>query len=216
MTIREYRLADRGAVREISYVTSLEGRVHRFMDAQEVVEDALTLYFTDHTPGSCFVAENNGKVVGYLLGTDDVKEMARTTAVKVAPRVLEKVIEQGIIFRKKNLLFLWNYQLGFFRGEFFRPRFDRDFPATFHLNVLEGSRGKGIGTGLVERNLSYLRGKGVRGVHIGTMSERAKDLFVKLGFAVLYRSRRGYLKYILGYDTPYYVLGKKLSNSSAN
>lgn len=211
MTIREYRLADRGAVREISYMTSLEGRAHDFLDAREAVEDALTLYFTDHAPGSCFVAEDNGKVVGYLLGTDDVKAMEKVMALNILPRILREVVAQGTIFRRKNLLFLWNYFLGFCRGEFLRARFDHAFPATFHLNVMEGSRGKGIGTGLVEHNLSFLRGKGTRGAHIGTMSEQAKDLFVKLGFEVLCRSRRGYLKYILGYDTPYYILGKKLS-----
>ena len=218
MMIREYRLADRGAVREISYVTSLEGRAHEFLDAREAVEDTLTLYFTDHAQGSCFVAEDDGKVVGYLLGTDDVKAMEKVMVLNILPRILREVVVQGTIFRRKNLLFLWNYFLGFCRGEFLLPkgacrraRFDHTFPATFHLNVMEGYRGKGIGAALVERNLSFLRGKGIRGVHIGTMSEQAKGLFVKLGFEVLYRSRRGYLKYILGYDTPYYILGKKLS-----
>lgn len=210
MMIREYRLGDRGAVREISYVTSMEGRAHEFWDARETVKDTLTLYFTDHAPGSCFVAEDNGKVVGYLLGTDDVKAMEKVMAFNILPRILRKVVVQGMIFRRKNLLFFWNYFLGFCRGEFLRARFDYTFPATFHLNVMEGYRGKGIGSGLVERNLSFLRGKGIRGVHIGTMSEQAKNFFVKLGFEVLYRSRRGYLKYILGYDTPYYILGKKL------
>ncbi len=210
MTIREYRPADRDAVREISYVTSLEGRAHDFMDAREAVEDALSAYFTDYMPGSCFVAEDDGKVIGYLLGTDDVKAMEKVMALNILPRTFQEVVVRGTIFRRKNLLFVWNYLLGFFRGEFFLTRFDRQFPATFHLNVMEGSRGQGVGTGLVERNLSFLRGKGVRGVHIGTMSERAKDFFVKLGFQVLHSSRRGYLKYILGYDTPYYILGKKL------
>ncbi len=214
MTIREYRPADRGAVREISYVTSLEGRAHDFLDAREAVADALTIYFTDCVPGSCFVAEDNGKVVGYLLGADDVKMMEKVTAWNILPRILRDTVARGIIFRKKNLLFLWNYCLGFCRGEFIRARFDREFPATFHLNITEGFRGQGVGTGLVERNLALLRSKGIRGVHIGTMSEQAKDLFVKLGFKVLYSSRRAYLKYVLGYDTPYYVLGKKLSVES--
>ena len=228
MTIREYRLADRGAVREISYVTSLEGRASDFLDAREALEDMLTLYFTDHAAGaSCFVAEDNGKVAGYLLGTDDVKAMEKVMALNILPRILRAVVAQGTIFRRKNLLFLWNYFLGFCRGEFLllpaaigpfpaakgslpsgslwpkgayrRARFDQTFPATFHLNVMEGYRGKGI-----------------RGAHIGTMSEQAKDFFVKLGFAVLYRSRRGYLKYILGHDTPYYILGKKLFHSSGS
>ena len=212
MTIREYSPADRGAVREISYVTSLEGRAHDFMDAREAVEDALTVYFTDHVSGSCFVAEDNGKVVGYLLGTDDVKMMEKVMALNILPRIFRDMVVQGIIFRKKNLLFLWNYCLGFCRGEFIRVRFDHEFPAAFHLNVMEGSRGKGIGTALVERNLAFLRSKGVPGVHIGTMSEQAKDLFIKLGFKVLYSSRHGYLKYVLGYDTPYYILGKKLKD----
>lgn len=212
MTIREYRLADRGAVREISYKTSLEGRAHDFMDAREAVEDALTLYFTDHVPGSCFVAEDNGKVVGYLLGTDDVGMMEKTMALNILPRIFRDTVVQGIIFRKKNLLFLWNYCLGCCRGEFTRARLDHQFPAIFHLNILDGFRGKGIGTGLVERNLAFLRGKGTRGVHISVMSEQAKGLFVKLGFEVLYSSRRAYFKYVLGHDTPYYILGKKLKD----
>lgn len=214
MTIREYRLApsDRGAVREISYKTSLEGRAHDFMDAREAVEDALTLYFTDHVPGSCFVAEDNGKVVGYLLGTDDVGMMEKTMALNILPRILRDTVVQGIIFRRKNLLFLWNYCLGFCRGEFPRVRFDHQFPAIFHLNILEGFRGKGIGTGLVERNLAFLRGKGTRGVHISVMSEQAKNFFLKLGFEVLFCSRRSYLRYILEQDIPYYILGKKLKD----
>lgn len=214
MTIRGYRLApsDRGAVRDISYTTSLEGRVQDFLDAREAVEDALTLYFTDHVPGSCFVAEENGKVIGYLLGTDDVRAMEKVMAWKILPRIFRQVVVQGVIFRRKNLLFLWNYCLGFCRGEFTRVRFDRQFPAVFHLNVLDGFRGKGIGTALVERNLAFLRGKGARGVHISVMSEQAKGLFIKLGFEVLYSSRRAYLKYVLGHDTPYYILGKKLKD----
>lgn len=214
MMIREYRLApsDRDAVRDISYKTSLEGRVQDFLDAREAVEDALTLYFTDHVPGSCFVAEDNGKVIGYLLGTDDVRMMEKVMAGKILPRIFLDTVVQGIIFRKKNLLFLWNYFLGLCRGEFIRARFDHQFPAIFHLNILDGFRGRGIGTGLVERNLAFLRGKGTRGVHIGVMSEQAKDLFIKLGFTVLYSSRRGYLKYVLGHDTPYYILGKKLKD----
>jgi len=212
MTIRGYRPADRGAVREISYKTSLESRAHDFMDARDAIEDALTVYFTDHVPGSCFVAEESGKVVGYLLGTDDVRMMEKVMALDILPRIFRDTVVQGIIFRKKNLLFLWNYCLGFCRGEFIRVRFDHQFPAIFHLNILDGFRGKGIGTALVERNLSFLRGKGVQGAHIGTMSEQAKDLFIKLGFKVLYSSRRGYLKYVLGHDTPYYILGKKLKD----
>src|SRR3990167_7067377 len=122
MTIREYSPADRGAVREISYVTSLQGRAHDFLDAREALEDALTLYFTDHVPGSCFVAEDNGKGVGYLLGTDDVRAMEKVMALNILPRVLRESVVQGIIFRRKNLLFLWNYFLGFCRGEFLLPK----------------------------------------------------------------------------------------------
>jgi GNAT superfamily N-acetyltransferase len=212
MIVREYQPADRSAVREISYATSLEGRAHDFLDAREAVEDALTVYFTDHAPGSCFVAEESGKVIGYLLGAHDVGVMEKVMALNILPRIFRDIVVQGIIFRRKNLLFLWNYCLGFCRGEFIHARLDYQFPAIFHLNILDGFRGKGIGTALVKRNLAFLRGQGTRGVHIGTMSEQAKELFLKLGFQVLYGSRRGYLKYVLGHDTPYYILGKRLKD----
>lgn len=214
MIIREYRPADRDAVREISYKTSLDGRAPDFMDAREVIEDALTIYFTDHAPGSCFVAEDNEKVVGYLLGAADAGAVDKVMAWKILPRIFWKGVAQGVISRKKNLLFFWNYFLGLCRGEFRRGTsgLREEFPATFHLNIMEGFRGRGIGAGLVQRNLSFLRSQGSRGVHIGTTSEQAKDFFLKLEFRVLSHSRRQYLKYILGHDTPYYILGKKLKN----
>ena len=154
-------------MREISYVTSLEGRAHEFLDAREAVEDVLTLYFTDHAPGSCFVAEDNGKVVGYLLGTDDVRTMEKMMALNILPRILRAVVVQGTIFRVgKNLLFSGIIFLGFCRENshpkrtYRHARFDHAFPATFHLNVVEEYRGKGIGAARVKRNLSYSRGKG--------------------------------------------------------
>lgn len=209
MIIRLYQPTDRSTVRDISFKTSLEGRAADFIDAREALEDVLTSYFTDYVSQLSFVAEDNGNVVGYLQGTADIKMMRQTMNSKILPAVVRKVL-LGTFWRKKNLVFFWHYFLGLCRGEFRRPCFDHEYPATFHLNIIDDYRHKGVGRALVERNLSFLQSKGIQGVQLGTMSEDAKNFFLKLGFHILFSSKRSYLKYILGADTPYYILGKKL------
>ena len=67
--IRKFQVKDRAAVRKIVYDTALIGEpAALFFQGQEVISDALSLYFTDYEPGSCWVAENNDQIVGYLIG----------------------------------------------------------------------------------------------------------------------------------------------------
>lgn len=197
-------------MREISYLTSLEGRARDFIEGRGIIEDGLTLYFTDYAPESCLVAEYEGKVIGYIVGTVDVRRMSKVIIWKIMPALCWEGIRRAIIFQRKNMVFLVHCLQGLCRGELRQPRFDREFPATFHLNILEEFRSKGIGAECVRRYLSLLQSRGIQGVHIGTMSERAKGFFLRLGFQVLQRFSRNYLRYILGRNVTYYMLGKKL------
>ena len=56
--IRPYQKEDRPSVRRISCETAfLDADLHDFFSDEEILADALTLYFTDYEPESCFVAE---------------------------------------------------------------------------------------------------------------------------------------------------------------
>jgi len=208
--IRSYEPKDREVIRRISYETSFLQQPHSFFDDPEIVTDALTRYYIEFEPESCFVAEANGRVVGYIIGTLNMARMNYVYSVKILAPLLIKAVKHGAFFRKKTMLFIWNYLQSVLKGEFLVPNFTREYPSTFHINVDQGLRGMKIGSQLIERALQLLRDKQVSGVQFSTMTDEAKDFFVRQGFQVLCSSRRTFLRYALGHDTAFHLLGKKI------
>jgi len=207
--IRKYEKRDRGAVREISCSTAFIGEdTDVFFEGRELIADALTLYFTDYEPGSCFVAENNGEVVGYIIGAKD--EMVSNTNVKLASRLFIKALTSHELLKKKNIIFLVHCLSSFLKGEFIQPEFSKDYPAILHINLKEGFRKQGIGAQLIGAYLDYLKENKVKGVHLATMSSGAADFFSKQGFKLLLSAKRSYFRYILHKDIIVYVYGKHL------
>jgi len=69
VNIRKFESKDRGQLRSISHDTAFMGQpASVFFEGREVFCDALNLYFTDYEPESCFVAEVDSVVIGYLIG----------------------------------------------------------------------------------------------------------------------------------------------------
>jgi GNAT superfamily N-acetyltransferase len=208
--IRGYEPKDREAIRRISYETSFLQRPHLFFDDPEIVTDALTRYYIEFEPGSCFVAEARGRVVGYIIGTLDMARMNYVYGTKILMPLVAKAIRHGAFFRRKTMLFICNYLKAVLKGEFLVPNLTREYPSTFHINVDQDLRGKKVGTQLIQRALQLLKEKHISGVQFSTMTDEARDFFIRQGFQVLYSSRRSFLHYALGHDTAFHLLGKKL------
>lgn len=96
VTIRAYSPQDRESIRRINYETSFVHKPHLFCDDREVVADALTRYYTDFEPGSCFVAEAQGCVVGYIIGTLDLIRMRREYGFKILMPAVAKAFVRGV------------------------------------------------------------------------------------------------------------------------
>lgn len=209
--IRKYRSDDRESVRNISWDTAFLGSpADIFFFGKNILADFLTLYFTDYEPQSCFVAENKGRVVGYLIGAKNIGAISASFKFKTAARLLIKAITGNEFFKKKNLIFSFNCLLSFFRGEFSMPDFSKGYPATLHINIGKGFRGQNIGSRLMSAYLDYLVKEKVPGVSLATMSDKAAEFFKKQGFNLLHAGRRSYLRYLLHKDLPVYIFGKKL------
>ncbi|MBL7151626.1 MAG: hypothetical protein ISS32_01395 [Candidatus Omnitrophica bacterium] len=209
--IRPYRQEDRLLVREIAWNTALMGEpAALFFDGKEVFTDFLTGYFLDYEPESCFVAQVNGRVSGYLLGTRDSVLLSRVFRDKILPRLLLRAIRKGIFLKKKNLIFLAKCLRAILRGEFKMPDFSREYPATLHINLNRESRGKGCGSKLMIVFFDYLLNSKVSGVHLATMSEKGACFFEKHGFGLLHKGKRSYFRHVLHRDVPLYIYGKKL------
>ena len=209
--IRKFTEADREDVRRISRETAFLGLPSGiFFEDDEVLSDALTLYFTDYEPGSCFVAVEQGKVMGYLIGTKDAKVAEKITSQKINLRLFRKALERGLFFKKNTLRFFIHVLMSLLKGEFNNPDFSKQYPAMLHINIDKDFRGRSVGRRLIEAYLSFLKNEGIGGVHFGTVSEEAKNFFLKLGFETLFKGRRTYLRYYSGKDLPYYIFGKKI------
>lgn len=210
--IRRYSVQDRPDVRRISVQTALMGEPgSAFFDDDEILADALTLYFTDHEPGSCFVAVCGGKVAGYVLGARDARRMDRICAAKVLPSLLLKALCRGTFFRKKNARFLFHVFLSLLKGEFRAPVFSKEYPAALHINIDREFRSAGVGSALIQAYLEDLKRQAVKGVHFATMSEKAALFFEKNGFQLLFRGRRTYFRYFLGKDVPLSIYGMRIA-----
>ncbi|MBU4306186.1 MAG: GNAT family N-acetyltransferase [Candidatus Omnitrophica bacterium] len=211
VVIRKFSAKDRVQVRRISCETAFLGAGHDcFCDDEEVLADALTLYFTDYEPESGFVAVSGEGVVGYLIGARDTARMEKIVNSKIVPGLIGKIFRKGLLRRQVNRTFLAHLLLSIFRGEFFAPDVNRQYPAILHINIDAQYRGLHIGTRLIERYVELLREQNIKGVHCGTMSDAAKEFFRKQGFSVLSTGRRTYLRYCLGKIVPFYLLGKRL------
>jgi GNAT superfamily N-acetyltransferase len=217
VTIRKYMSRDRSRVRQIAWDTAFIGRpASAFFEDQEVLKDFLTFYFTDHEPGSCFVAESGTEVIGYLLGCIDSGKLDRVSALSIFPRFLIKMIARNTFFRLKNIRCGWHMLISFFKKELVSPDFSRKYPATMHINIKEGFRRSGVGSRLMTAYLAYLKEHNVPGVRLATYSPVAGEFFKKAGFELLFKRRRTYFRYILKSDVTVYIYAKKLGDNLEN
>jgi GNAT superfamily N-acetyltransferase len=207
--IRGYREEDRNAIREISIQSSIFGEYRNAVFNDEVLADLLTAYFTDYEPASCFVAERKEYVMGYILGTKDVRKMRNVLKRKVIHGVVKDLSGKGQLFSKTNLIFIKNIVFSYFKGEFMAPDFSIEYPATLHINIASQFRGQNVGSLLVNHYLDFLKKESVSGIHFGVLSERAKMFFLKLDFKVLFTGKYTFLKYLTGETLPHYIIGKQ-------
>ncbi|MCM8779662.1 MAG: GNAT family N-acetyltransferase [Candidatus Omnitrophica bacterium] len=209
--IRKYAPEDKQAVRDIAVSTAFMGRdAGIFFADQDILADALTLYFTDYEPESCFVAESMGSVVGYIIGARDEKTLNAVFSRKIVKYLMLKAIKSRVFVKKKNIFFLSRCLFSFLRAEFIQPDFSSDYPAILHINLKDNFRAQGLGMRLIAAYLDYLRENKVKGVHLATMSDEAGNFFQKQGFNLLFTAKRSYFRHILYKDINVYIYGKRL------
>ena len=209
--IRPYKREDRPQLRNIAWKTAFMGEPGDiFFDSKELLVDFLTLYYTDYEPESAFVAESEGRVIGYLTGAKEVRILRKVFHTKILGRLCCDVLFQGAFLKKKNIIFIFNLLKSLLKGELMTPDFSKDYPATLHINLEKDFRGAGVGARLIAAYLEYLAREKVAGVHFGSISEAGASFFKKHNFEVLYQAQRSYFRYILHKDLPACVFGKHM------
>ena len=187
--IRNYQPVDRSAVREIACDTAdAGGPVERFFHDRPVFADVLTRYYTDYEPGSLWVADCEGQVVGYLTGCFDTRREKRVTGRRILPRVIAGAIGRGVLWHGDAWHLLAAFAGTVVLGGVPHPIDLTAYPAHFHINVREGFRGRGLGPQLVEAFMQQADRAGVRGIHVVTRGDNAagRRFFEKIGFKLLF------------------------------
>jgi GNAT superfamily N-acetyltransferase len=211
VAIRKFKTEDRESVRDIAWETAFIGEPGAaFFSGKNILADFLTLYFTDYEPDSCFVAVLKSRVVGYLIGCRDTRVLASIFKKKILAGLLAKFVFSGAFLRLKNLRLIFNLALSFFRGEFNMEEVSSDYPATLHINLKKDFRVKGAGARLISAFQEYLVSKGVKGLHLATMSSAAGAFFRRQGFILLSQHPRSYFRHLLTQDISVYIYVKKL------
>ncbi len=208
-TIRHYQPTDRAAVRRLAGDTAHFGDpIERFLDAREVFLDAFASFYTDVMGNYLWIAEEDGALLGYLMGcpdTIDYNEWFRANVKKVAWRVV--TLRYRGVFTRKSLGYIWRY------WQVRIPYIDLSpYPAHLHINTRADKRGSGSGTALMKTYLDQLRNENVPGVHLETSSANtiAAPWYERLGFQLLQRTPSDLYITSVGHSVDFLLYGMRL------
>jgi ribosomal protein S18 acetylase RimI-like enzyme len=193
VTIRPYESRDRAAVRQICCDTADGGEpVERFFPDREVFADLITRYYTDHEPQSTWVAERDGKVVGYLTGCLDTRRFLRLMAWWYGPLIFLKAIGRGTLWHPQIVKLLSANLGGWLRGGFRRGVSLHEYPAHLHINLQKDARGQRVGPRLIRSFVEQVTAAGIHGIHAGVSADNQQGcrFFEAAGFTPLAREVR--------------------------
>ena len=188
--IRPYQQRDREGVRQISGDTANLGRsVETFFSDREVMVDLLMDYYTDYEPASCWVAEFDGKVIGYLTGCLKKNRYLLLTCLYIVPKILLRAFIRGVFFQKKTWHLLKAVITTWRKGGYFKHIPLSKYPAHLHINIQSEFRNQHIGQRLMEAFFGQVKSCGLCGIHAVTRQENtsACRFFERMGFTALSR-----------------------------
>ena len=96
--VRPYRPTDREAIRWICCETADRGDpIEPLFPYRAVAADLLTRYYTDEEPEATWVAESEGRIVGYLTGALQSRRYERLMRWPIIPRAVCAAILHGAL-----------------------------------------------------------------------------------------------------------------------
>jgi len=171
--IRPLQRSDRQAVRDICVATAwLGGPGRGHVPDGWIWAEFWTRYFTDRAPQNSWVLCNSGhrRVVGYLMGTDDVRRFDRYIPF-LAPGIVLRAIRMRLLRRPDTRVAAVAMLKSLVRGEMsISPGLVRKYPATMHIDLLDEARGSRYGARLYELFAGRMESLGAAGIHAQTLS----------------------------------------------
>ncbi|GAA4486249.1 GNAT family N-acetyltransferase [Microbacterium panaciterrae] len=183
--IRPYRAADADGLYDVCVKTADVGK-----DATGMLEDdalwgdLFAVPYGVRDPELCWVVESDdGRVIGYVVATDDTDAFAAWFRDEWWPSRVHRYRRSGAAEPTAQDKFL-----GY--GDRMVPREDaivREYPAHLHIDLLPETQGQGLGRRLIDTLLAELGRRGVPALHLSMNADNAPAgaFYERLGFALL-------------------------------
>lgn len=182
---RPYEPSDRQDVRHICNETGYLGNpIGPYFSDRELFADLHSLYYTDVESASSFVVEDDGRVIGYLLGCLDSDRYRAWVKKELEPSIIGQAFRRGVLWRPGTAPLAWRFLFDWIRERRRIADTDHCHPAHLHINLLPEGRGRGYGKKLMQSYFKLLQTHGIGGVFLETTSENVKavEFFSSLGF----------------------------------
>jgi len=192
LAIRPLAPGDRQAVRDICIASAWMGEQSSgHIPDGWIWAEFWTRYFTDRERAHSWVAVRRNvpgggadAIVGYLTGAPDAAAADRY-ARRLIPGIALHVLAHGLLLRRGPRRALGAMLREMLSGQLdLPPGVARDYPATFHMNLLAEARGRGLGKRLFAEFRARMESLGCRGIHAQPLSinEPIRRLLGSLGF----------------------------------
>jgi ribosomal protein S18 acetylase RimI-like enzyme len=189
LVIRPYEKRDMAQLYRICLETGKDGKDATGTVDDEILGHIFAAPYATFEPDLCFVLDEAGTAIGYILGTRDSKRFAEICEQKWWPHLREKypLIDNAVANRTALLTMAIHdgYQA---------PTISTDFPAHLHVDILPSGQGKGLGRQLIKVFTEKLRAYSVPALHFGVSRKNisAIGFYKKLGFRILEESETSY------------------------
>lgn len=184
--IRAYRKADRETIRRLCCDTGfLGGPVEALFQDRELFADLFTRPYLEHEPEWAFVAESNGQVAGYVLGSvcRHFDRVLIWTGFWTTLKMLLRLALGRYGNHPRSRRFIrWLLTAGFREQPKHPPG-----AAHLHIQIDRGYRGRGVARQLWEHFESRLRATGVKqcyGAFFSHPKRRPELAYARYGFTV--------------------------------
>lgn len=129
-------------------------------------------YYTEKEPENCFVLDDGGKAVGYIICAENFKKFKPVFDAEYFPQIVH----------------LGKERIGWAQEAYeLQEKYQDEYPAHLHIDLLPQYQRMGWGGKLINTLFDHLREKGIKGVMLtaGTGNTVGGNFYKKYGFEQL-------------------------------
>lgn len=185
VVIRKYYSKDKEAVRTLCYNTAYFGEsCEFFFPDEELLADLIMKYNIDYEPEHTWVAEYEGKIVGYVSACFNEARYSWIMLFRIIPPAFVRALIRGKIWSKKTYrLIAYNLKCLFSKEANLIKIDHKRFPVHIHQNIKQELRGKGIGSRLSIALLDEVETNKLSGIRFRALRQQSNfPFFEKYGF----------------------------------